>query len=100
MGLRMHVPEGKRLYPLNTPCVPEGIDDGKVRGRMMEEDGIEILGGFGPLAGKVWRIGIMGAGSTRENVLFLLTSFEKALRAEGYQPQSSGREAAEAFYAG
>ncbi len=98
MGLRMHVPEGQRLYPLNTPCVPDGIDDGKVRGRMMAEDGIEILGGFGPLAGKVWRIGIMGAGSTKENVLLLLDSFERALRAEGYSPAANGKEAAEAYY--
>jgi alanine-glyoxylate transaminase / serine-glyoxylate transaminase / serine-pyruvate transaminase len=100
MGMKMHVPAGQRLYPLNTPSVPEGVDDGKVRGHMMAEDGIEILGGFGPLAGKVWRIGIMGAGSTKENVLLLLDSFERALRKEGYSPAASGKAAAEAFYAG
>jgi len=99
MGMKMLVPEGSRLYALNTPCVPEGVDDGKVRQRMMAGDNIEILGGFGPLAGKVWRIGIMGAGSTKENVLLLLDSFERALRAEGYQPPASGKQAAEAFYA-
>ncbi len=99
MGLRMHVEEGRRLYPLNTPCVPEGVDDAKVRARMLNEDGIEILGGFGPLAGKVWRIGIMGAGSTKENVLLLLDSFQRALEAEGYRPAGNGRQAAEAFYA-
>jgi alanine-glyoxylate transaminase/serine-glyoxylate transaminase/serine-pyruvate transaminase len=99
MGMRMHVAEGHRLYPLNTPRVPEGIEDAKVRKRMLDEDGIEILGGFGPLAGKVFRIGIMGAGSTRENVLLVLGSLERALRAEGYRPAAGGREAAEAFYA-
>ncbi|HFB99000.1 MAG TPA: alanine--glyoxylate aminotransferase family protein [Bryobacterales bacterium] len=99
MGLRMHVEEGRRLYPLNTPRVPEGVDDGKVRARMLAEDGIEILGGFGPLAGKVWRIGIMGAGSTKENVLLLLESFQRSLEAEGYRPAANGRAAAEAFYA-
>ena len=98
MGLEMLIPEPHRLYPLNTPRVPAGVDDGKVRERMMEADGIEILGGFGPLTGKVWRIGIMGAGSTRENVLLLLDSFERALRAEGYSPAASGQEAAEALY--
>jgi alanine-glyoxylate transaminase/serine-glyoxylate transaminase/serine-pyruvate transaminase len=100
MGMKMLIPEGHRLCALNTPCVPEGIDDGKVRQRMMAEDNIEIAGGFGPLAGKVWRIGTMGAGSTKENVLFLLDSFERALRAEGFQPAASGKDAAEAFYAG
>lgn len=99
MGMKMHVAEGHRLWSLNTPCLPAGVDDGKVRQQMMAADGIEIFGGFGPLAGKVFRIGIMGAGSTRENVLLLLESFEQALRAEGYQPAASGKKAAEAFYA-
>ncbi len=98
MGLEMLVPEGHRLFPLNTPRVPEGIDDGAVRKRMMADDGIEILGGFGPLAGKVWRIGIMGAGSIEKNVLLLLDSFERALRAEGYRPPSSGADRARAYY--
>jgi len=99
MGMRMHVAAPHRLWSLNTPCVPAGVEDARIRQRMLAEDGIEIFGGFGPLAGKVFRIGIMGAGSTRENVLLLLASLEKALRAEGYQPPASGREAAEAFYA-
>ncbi len=99
MGMTMFVPEGKRLYPLNTPVVPEGVNDGAVRKRMMDEDGIEILGGLGPMAGKIFRIGIMGAGSTKENVLLLLESFERALRAEGYKPAANGKEAAAAYYA-
>ena len=99
MGLKMLVPEPHRLYPLNTPCVPDGVSDAKVRQRMLDRDGIEILGGFGPLAGKVWRIGIMGAGSTRENVLRVLDSLEEALLAEGYQPNSSARDGAEAYWA-
>ena len=99
MGMRMHVAEPHRLWSLNTPRLPEGIEDAGIRQRMLAEDGIEIFGGFGPLAGKVLRIGIMGAGSTRENVLLLLESLDKAFRAEGYIPPASGREAAEAFYA-
>lgn len=98
LGLRMHVAEGKRLWVLNTPRVPEGIDDLKVRRRLIESHGIEILGGFGPLAGKVFRIGLMGASSTRENVLLFLEAFEAALRAEGYSPAASGRAAAERSY--
>ncbi|HZT29349.1 MAG TPA: alanine--glyoxylate aminotransferase family protein [Bryobacteraceae bacterium] len=95
MGLRMHVAEGRRLWTLNTPRVPEGVDDAKVRKRLLEEDGIEIAGGFGPLAGKVFRIGLMGASSTPENVLLILEKLERALRAEGFRPTESGRSAAE-----
>ena len=87
MGLRMHVAEGHRLWSLQTPCVPEGVEDLQVRRRLMAEHGIEILGGFGPLAGKVFRIGLMGASSTAENVQFLLGAMEQALGAEGFRPQ-------------
>jgi alanine-glyoxylate transaminase/serine-glyoxylate transaminase/serine-pyruvate transaminase len=99
MGMQMHVAEGKRLWVLNTPRVPEGVDDLKVRKRLLEDQGIEILGGFGPLAGKVFRIGLMGEGSTRENVFLLLDSLAAALKAEGYAPPASGVAAAEKVYA-
>jgi alanine-glyoxylate transaminase / serine-glyoxylate transaminase / serine-pyruvate transaminase len=85
MGLRMHVAEGHRIWTLNTVCVPQGIDDAKVRARLLEEQGIEIPGGFGPLAGKVFRVGIMGPLATDDNVNFLLREFKKALNAEGYR---------------
>jgi alanine-glyoxylate transaminase/serine-glyoxylate transaminase/serine-pyruvate transaminase len=52
---------------------------------MLQEQGIEIVGGFGPLAGKVFRIGIMGPLATEDNVNFLLREFKKALNAEGYR---------------
>ncbi len=69
MGLQMHVADpANRLWTLNTPRVPEGIDDAKVRKYLLEERGMEIAGGFGPLAGKVFRIGLMGYGSQPENV--------------------------------
>jgi alanine-glyoxylate transaminase/serine-glyoxylate transaminase/serine-pyruvate transaminase len=84
MGLRMHVPEQHRIPTLNTVCVPAGVDDAKVRGRLLEEQGIEIAGGFGPLAGKVFRIGVMGPLATEENVKFLLKEMREALNAEGY----------------
>jgi alanine-glyoxylate transaminase/serine-glyoxylate transaminase/serine-pyruvate transaminase len=99
MGLRMLVAEERRLWTLNTPCVPEGIDDLKVRKRLLREHDIEVLGGFGPLAGKVFRVGIMGPLSSEQNVQMLLDAFEKCLRAEGYRPAASGHEAAAAFYA-
>ncbi|MCC6863005.1 MAG: alanine--glyoxylate aminotransferase family protein [Bryobacterales bacterium] len=85
LGLRMHVAEGRRLWTLNTPKVPEGVDDGKVRKRLLEEHGIEIAGGFGPLAGKVFRIGLMGHSSTQANVARILETLESALKAEGYR---------------
>lgn len=85
MGLHMHVAEGQRIWTLNTVVVPQGVDDAKVRKRLIDEQGIEILGGFGPLAGKVFRIGIMGPLATEENVEFLLREFKKSLVAEGYR---------------
>jgi alanine-glyoxylate transaminase / serine-glyoxylate transaminase / serine-pyruvate transaminase len=84
MGLRMHVPEGHRIATLNTVCVPGGVDEGKVRRRLLDEAGIEIAGGFGPLAGKVFRIGVMGPLATEDNVQFFLKEFKKAVSAEGY----------------
>src|SRR5579863_7583383 len=84
MGLRMHVPEQHRIPTLNTVCVPAGVDEGKVRKRLLDGPGIEIAGGFGPLAGKVFRIGVMGPLATEENVQFFLKEFRKALNAEGY----------------
>jgi alanine-glyoxylate transaminase/serine-glyoxylate transaminase/serine-pyruvate transaminase len=88
-----------RLWSLNTPRVPEGIQDVKVRARLVAETGIDILGGFGPLAGRIFRVGLMGASSIEENVLAVLEGLEAALRAEGYQPAASGHAAAERFYA-
>ena len=84
MGLRMHVPEEYRIATLNTVCVPKGVDEVKVRKRLLDEAGIEIAGGFGPLAGKVFRIGVMGPLATEENVQLFLKAFGKALSAEGY----------------
>jgi len=87
MGLRMQVTKGQRIWTLNTVCIPDGVDDAKVRGRLLEEKSIEILGGFGPLAGKVFRIGIMGPLATKDHVQFLLDELKKSLSAEGYRPQ-------------
>jgi alanine-glyoxylate transaminase/serine-glyoxylate transaminase/serine-pyruvate transaminase len=84
MGLGMHVPEEHRIPTLNTVCVPKGVDEAKVRKRLLDDAGIEIAGGFGPLAGKVFRIGVMGPLATEDNVQFFLKEFGKALKAEGY----------------
>src|SRR5271156_4347319 len=79
MGLRMHVPEPHRIATLNTVCVPEGVDEAKLRKLLLDGPGIEIAGGFGPLAGKVFRIGVMGPLATEDNVQFFLKEFKKAL---------------------
>lgn len=99
MGLTMHVADGHRLWTLNTPRVPDGVSDAKVRERLMSKHGIEIMGGFGPLAGKVFRIGLMGVLSTESDVIFLLEAFEEALVAEGFSPKGNGAAAARAAYA-
>lgn len=77
MGLEMHVQEGHRLWTVITPRVPAGVDDLKVRQRLLADAGIEILGGFGPLAGKIFRIGIMGSSSTEENIALLVQALGK-----------------------
>jgi alanine-glyoxylate transaminase/serine-glyoxylate transaminase/serine-pyruvate transaminase len=84
MGLGMHVPSEHQIATLNTVRVPKGIDEAKVRKRLLDDPGIEIAGGFGPLAGKIFRIGVMGPLATEENVQFFLKEFKKALGAQGY----------------
>ncbi len=100
MGLRMQVAPTDRLWTLNSVCIPDGVNDMKVRRRLLEEFDIEIGGGLGVFKGKIWRVGLMGAGSTENNVLLLLATLEKALRDEGYKVKDSGVSAAAAFYAG
>ena len=83
MGLKMLVPESERLPTLNTVVVPQGVEDPKVRKALLEEFGIEIGGGLGALAGKIWRIGLMGHSSTRRNVLLFLSALQSILKAQG-----------------
>ena len=79
LGMRMHVEPEHRIVNLNTPVVPDGVDDAKVRKILLDEHGIEIMGGFGPLAGKVFRVGIMGPLATSEHVQKFLSVFADAL---------------------
>jgi alanine-glyoxylate transaminase/serine-glyoxylate transaminase/serine-pyruvate transaminase len=73
----------RSLTTLNAVSVPEGIDDGTVRSRLLSEFSIEIGGGLGPFKGKAWRIGLMGAASTRRNVTIFLTALETILSDQG-----------------
>jgi len=84
LGMPLLVAKGIRLWTLNTPRVPAGVDELKVRQSLMKNHSIEIAGGLGPLAGKVFRIGTMGYGSTEDNVKLLSGSLEEALREQGY----------------
>lgn len=99
MGLQMQVAPEHRLWTLNTVRIPDGVDDMRVRARLLNEFNIEIGGGLGVFKGKLWRIGLMGTGSNPNNVLLVLAALEKALKAEGFQPKESGVSAAAAFYA-
>jgi alanine-glyoxylate transaminase/serine-glyoxylate transaminase/serine-pyruvate transaminase len=89
LGLSLLPPVGERLWTLNAVRVPDGVDEAAVRRRLLQEFQIEIGAGLGPLAGRIWRIGLMGAGSTLSNVLLLLSAFERCLRAEGYSPRTA-----------
>jgi alanine-glyoxylate transaminase / serine-glyoxylate transaminase / serine-pyruvate transaminase len=79
MGLGMHVAAGSRIPNLNTVRVPPGVDDAQVRTRLLNEHGIEIAGGFGPLAGKIFRIGLMGPLASPAGVDLILDAFTKCL---------------------
>ena len=96
MGLQMAVAPENRLWSLNAISVPEGVNDARVRARLLDED-IEIGGGLGPLKGKIWRVGLMGSGSTRENVLLVLDALQRALKSEGFACEA-GVDSAQAVY--
>jgi alanine-glyoxylate transaminase/serine-glyoxylate transaminase/serine-pyruvate transaminase len=78
-GLSMLAPEASRLWNLNTPRVPDGIDDTSVRKQLMEKHSIEVQGGFGPLAGKIFRVGLMGPLASDAGADQFLAAFREAL---------------------
>jgi len=79
LGLRLFVPREHRLPSLSTVCVPDGVDDAAIRTRLREGYNIDIAGGFGPLKGKIWRVGLMGFSSRRENVTLLSEALREIL---------------------
>lgn len=79
MGLQFVVNEADRLPQLNAVSIPEGVDDATVRGRLLHEYNLEIGAGLGVLAGKVWRIGLMGHSSRMENILLCVGALESVL---------------------
>jgi (S)-ureidoglycine-glyoxylate aminotransferase len=93
-------PPAHRLPMLTPVVVPEGIDDFRVRSLLLQDFGIEIGAAFGPLLGRVWRIGTMGCSATRQNVLLCLAALEDVLRREGWRVGAgAGIDAALEYYA-
>jgi alanine-glyoxylate transaminase/serine-glyoxylate transaminase/serine-pyruvate transaminase len=84
MGLELLPPEPERLWSLNAVCVPAGVDEAAVRRQLLEQFNIEIGAGLGPLAGRIWRVGLMGSGSSVQLVLLFLSALERALRQQGH----------------
>jgi alanine-glyoxylate transaminase/serine-glyoxylate transaminase/serine-pyruvate transaminase len=100
LGLKFVVKEASRLPQLNTVTIPDGIDDAAVRSQLLRDYNLEIGAGLGALAGKVWRIGLMGYASNKTNVLFLLGALESVLAGMGAGVTSGAAvKAANNFYA-
>jgi len=101
MGLSLFVSSpADRLITVTGVRVPEKVEDLKVRRQLLDEFNIEIAGGFGPLKGKLWRVGLMGYSSQRGNVLTFLGALEKVLLDQGFRvPAGAGVGAAVHSYA-
>ena len=100
LGIAYAVAEGQQLPMLNAVQIPDGVDDAAVRSRLLNEFGIEIGAGLGPMKGKTWRIGLMGEASTSRNVLLFLAALENCLSAQGVAINAgSSVAAANGFYA-
>lgn len=84
LGLSLWVQPEDRLAQLTSVRLPEGFDDARGRHYLLQEFGIEVGGGLGPMAGKVWRIGLMGYGSTLPNIELCLTAIRAALTEQGF----------------
>jgi alanine-glyoxylate transaminase/serine-glyoxylate transaminase/serine-pyruvate transaminase len=97
MGLSLLPPLSERLWTLNTVRVPAGVDEAGVRRTLLQTFNLEVGAGLGPLAGKIWRVGLMGASSTPQTLLLFLAALEAALATQGHRvPAGGGVAAAEA----
>jgi alanine-glyoxylate transaminase/serine-glyoxylate transaminase/serine-pyruvate transaminase len=83
LGLSLLPSESDRLWTLNAVRIPEGVDDPAVRTHLLDEFNIEIGAGLGPLAGKIWRVGLMGASSSPRLIVLLRGALEGALAKQG-----------------
>jgi alanine-glyoxylate transaminase/serine-glyoxylate transaminase/serine-pyruvate transaminase len=89
-GLSLLPAPSDRLWSLNAVRVPADVDDAAVRSDLLRARGIEIGAGLGPLAGKIWRIGLMGSGSTVENVARVMAGLSASLAQTGRAASASG----------
>ena len=80
-GLGILPPPAERLWNLNAVTVPDGVDEAAVRAHLLQRSHIEIGAGLGPLAGRIWRVGLMGSGATQDNVGRLMAALPAALAA-------------------
>ena len=100
MGLSFLVAPEYRLPQLNAVRVPEGVDEAAVRNTLLDDYSIEIGAGLGPLAGQIWRIGLMGHASNARNVYMLLAALENILAGQGHAlERGAALSAAQAVYA-
>jgi alanine-glyoxylate transaminase / serine-glyoxylate transaminase / serine-pyruvate transaminase len=83
LGLSVLPPEGERLWTLNAVRVPDGIDEAAVRRHLLDAFNIEIGAGLGPLAGRIWRVGLMGASSSPRLILLLAGALTSAFAVQG-----------------
>ena len=89
MGLKLLVENpSDRLPTVTAVMIPSGVSDEKVRNQLLDEFNIEIAGGFGPIKGKIWRVGLMGYCSQKPNVLLFLAALEKCLIDQGFRVAS------------
>jgi alanine-glyoxylate transaminase / serine-glyoxylate transaminase / serine-pyruvate transaminase len=79
MGLKFIVPEGERTPMLNAVSFPDSIDEARVRTDLLNKFNLEIGAGLGPLAGKIWRIGLMGSGCTEKNIAYCISSLKSTI---------------------
>jgi alanine-glyoxylate transaminase/serine-glyoxylate transaminase/serine-pyruvate transaminase len=96
MGLELFVSKAAdRLVTVTAINIPAGVEDGRVRGQLLDEFNIEIAGGLGPIKGKIWRVGLMGYSCQETNILLFLASLEKTLLDQGFRlPAGAGVAAA------
>ena len=94
MGLGLLPPDGERLWTLNAVKVPPGVDEASVRRDLLERFNMEIGAGLGPLGGKIWRVGLMGASSTSQAILYFLAALEAALGRAGHDTRNGAGTAA------
>jgi alanine-glyoxylate transaminase/serine-glyoxylate transaminase/serine-pyruvate transaminase len=86
LGCARLAPAGEQLHPLLAVTPPAGIDEASIRGALLLDHGIEISGGLGPLAGRLWRVGVMGAGARREPQAQLVSALCELLGADPAEP--------------